>query len=241
MKSWMHANLLKLNWDKLDIIIIGHKSHTKTTHKFCLTIANSSLSPAPHICNLWVIFNDKLSFKQHFNQITRNGFFHLKKKYSSSRSITLLFLLPKLWSTLSSHPTDYCDSMAHHLKSQTNSSTSKTLLLACSPTPAPLTTSPLSSKNLYWLPVPQKIQFKVLLTQKALHNQAPHSLTDLLHHHTPSHNLCSSDANLLCPPIRTKLQTCGTWAFSIIAAPSFVNSPQTEPITNQNSSFQKSF
>nr|XP_061793787.1 uncharacterized protein LOC133585393 [Nerophis lumbriciformis] len=53
-------------------------------------------------------------------------------------------------------------------------------------------------QKLHWLPVPHRIHFKILLlTHKALHNQAPCYLTNLLHLHTPSRSLCSSDANLL--------------------------------------------
>ena len=45
-------------------------------------------------------------------------------------------------------------------------------------------------QNLHWLPVPQRIQFKILLlTHKALHNQAPSYLTDLLHRHNPPRSL----------------------------------------------------
>ncbi|XP_029297015.1 fibroblast growth factor 4-like [Cottoperca gobio] len=47
----------------------------------------------------------------------------------------------------------------------------------------------------------------LLLTYKALHNQTPSYLTDLLHHQTPSRTLRSSDANLLSLPQRTKHRT----------------------------------
>ncbi|KAK0134910.1 hypothetical protein N1851_029372 [Merluccius polli] len=72
-------------------------------------------------------------------------------------------------------------------------------------------------QNLHWLPVPQRIQFKILLlTHKALHNQAPSYLTDLLHPYTPPRHLRSSDANLLTVP-KTKHRTWGDRAFSVAA------------------------
>ena len=43
---------------------------------------------------------------------------------------------------------------------------------------------------------------------------APSYLTDLLCPYTPSRNLCSSDANLLFTPLRTKHRTFGDKAFS---------------------------
>lgn len=60
------------------------------------------------------------------------------------------------------------------------------------------------------LPVPQCIQFKILLiTHKPLCNQALSYLSDLLHFHTPAHRLCLADTNLLFVPRRTKHRTCG--------------------------------
>ncbi|KAM9363818.1 uncharacterized protein ABDE67_020236 [Symphorus nematophorus] len=51
--------------------------------------------------------------------------------------------------------------------------------------------------ELHWLPIPQRIHFKILLlTYKALHNLAPPDLTELLHRHTAIRTLCSADADL---------------------------------------------
>ncbi|KAL3061673.1 hypothetical protein OYC64_009763 [Pagothenia borchgrevinki] len=60
----------------------------------------------------------------------------------------------------------------------------------------------------------------LLLTHKVLNNQA---LTDLIHHHTSSRSLRSSEPNLLSIPTRTKHRTWGDRAFSI-AAPTLWNS-----------------
>ncbi|KAK5613503.1 hypothetical protein CRENBAI_020926 [Crenichthys baileyi] len=57
----------------------------------------------------------------------------------------------------------------------------------------------------------------------ALHNRAPCYVTNLPHRHTPACSLCSSDANLLSPPLRTKHRTWGYRVFST-AAPTLWNS-----------------
>ena len=73
------------------------------------------------------------------------------------------------------------------------------------------------------VPVSQYILFKILLlTHKALHNQTPSYLTDLLHRHNPFRS-CSSDAKFLTSPPRTKHRTWGDRAFSL-AAPTLWNS-----------------
>ncbi|KAF7641542.1 hypothetical protein LDENG_00278210 [Lucifuga dentata] len=77
--------------------------------------------------------------------------------------------------------------------------------------------------QLHWLPVKQRINYKILLlTSKALHNLAPPYLSELLHPYTPSRSLRSSSAVLLSdPPFR--LSTMGVRAFSC-SAPRLWNS-----------------
>jgi hypothetical protein len=72
-------------------------------------------------------------------------------------------------------------------------------------------------KELHWLPVCERIVYKILLlTFKCLNAEGPIYLKELLHHHTPSRSLRSSSALLLEVP-RIKLVTYGTRAFNYIA------------------------
>nr|XP_033933927.1 uncharacterized protein LOC117442044 isoform X1 [Pseudochaenichthys georgianus] len=69
-------------------------------------------------------------------------------------------------------------------------------------------------QQLHWLPVKQRIDFKVLLlTFKALHTLAPPYLSELLHIYTPSRTLRSSSAFQLTVP-SARLITMGSRAFS---------------------------
>ncbi|XP_061585698.1 uncharacterized protein LOC133450813 [Cololabis saira] len=225
IKSWMHSNFLQLNYNKSDMLIIGPKSLTKTAHNFTLTMDNSILSPSTHIRNLGVILDSNLSFQHHVNHITRTAFFHLKNiarlrpslSFSTAETLIHAFITSRL---------DYCNSILY-------GSTSKVLnkLQYIQNSAARLLTHTRSRdhitpvlQKLHWLPIPQRIHFKILLlTHKALHNQAPCYLTDLLHRYTPSRSLRPSDANLLSLPVRTKHRTWGDRAFSI-AAPTLWNS-----------------
>ena len=81
-------------------------------------------------------------------------------------------------------------------------------------------------KDLHWLPVNYRINFKILLlVYKALNGQAPGYLSELLSPKTPptSHNLRSSNDRFLLkiPNIKTKA-TLGDCAFSY-AAPKLWN------------------
>ena len=77
-------------------------------------------------------------------------------------------------------------------------------------------------KELHWLPVEQRIKFKILcLTFKALNGPAPDYIADLIKHYSPTQTLHSADQMLLCvPKVHTK--KFSEWTFSF-AAPTLYN------------------
>ena len=77
-------------------------------------------------------------------------------------------------------------------------------------------------RELHWLPVEQRIIFKILFfTFKALNNLFPGYISDLLETYKPTRSLRSSSRNLLMIP-RSKLKSYGDRAFSV-AAPKLWN------------------
>ena len=72
-------------------------------------------------------------------------------------------------------------------------------------------------KDLHWLPVDQRIVFKILLfTYKALNGLAPSYLSDLVKFYAPERNLRSSSQNFLAVPF-SKTKSYGDRAFSVCA------------------------
>ena len=68
-------------------------------------------------------------------------------------------------------------------------------------------------KELHWLPVQQRVQYKVLLlAYKALKGLAPEYLSELLTVYQPRRNLRSCESQQLVIP-RTSMITCGDRAF----------------------------
>ena len=71
-------------------------------------------------------------------------------------------------------------------------------------------------KELHWLPVSQRIVFKLmLLVHKSVNNIAPIYISELLKVYTPSRNLRSSNMSLLKKP--TSKRTWGDRSFSVAA------------------------
>ena len=81
--------------------------------------------------------------------------------------------------------------------------------------------------DLHWLPVQQRVLFKVLiLTHQAYHKTAPSYLCDLITPYSNSCNLRSNNQLLLasCQP-RTKLKTYGERSFQYAAPNEWNNLP----------------
>ena len=77
-------------------------------------------------------------------------------------------------------------------------------------------------QSLHWLPVSERIDFKILcLTYKCLHDQAPNYLQELIQLYKPSHDLRSCSKGLLKIP-DTHLKMYGDRSFAK-AAPTLWN------------------
>ena len=82
-------------------------------------------------------------------------------------------------------------------------------------------------RELHWLPVEQRIIFKILFfTFKALNNLCPSYISDLLETYKPTRSLRSSSRNLLVIP-RSKLKSYGDRAFSVSAPKLWHGIPET--------------
>ena len=96
-------------------------------------------------------------------------------------------------------------------------------------------------KSLHWLPIKARIEYKtLLLTYKALNDQAPNYISSLLKYYEPSRTLRSSDSVQLNVP-RTSLATMGDRAFSV-AGPKFWNISLSSVDSNSSLNiFKKTF
>ena len=93
--------------------------------------------------------------------------------------------------------------------------------------------------DLHWLPIRQRIEYKLLLlTFRSFHALAASYITDLLIRYEPTRALRSADAHLLEVP-RCRLRTQGEMAFSSAAPRLWNNLPLAMRATDSLSSFKK--
>ena len=93
--------------------------------------------------------------------------------------------------------------------------------------------------SLHWLPVRQRIAFKVMLmTFKSLNNLGPEYLQELLILYHPTRTLRSSSSPLLLDVPRTRLKTFGDRSFSVFVPNVWNKLPENIRICQTTSSFK---
>uniref|UniRef100_A0AAQ5ZSU8 Reverse transcriptase domain-containing protein n=1 Tax=Amphiprion ocellaris TaxID=80972 RepID=A0AAQ5ZSU8_AMPOC len=215
IKTWMTYNSLLLNSDKTEVIVFGPKHLRELLSKHIVTLDGITLASSTTVRNLDVIFDQDMSFNSHIKQICRTSFFHLRN-ILKIRNILSQSDAEKLVHAFVTSRLDYCNSL---LSGCPNSSL-KHLQLIQNAAARVLTgvskrdhISPILV-SLHWLPVKSRIEFKILLlTYKALNNQSPSYLKDLIVPYYPSRTLRSQTAGLLVVP-RISKSRMGGRAFS---------------------------
>ena len=159
-----------------------------------------------------------MSMLPHVNNVCESAFYHLRtisriRKYLSTQTAEILihaFVTSKL---------DHCNSLPFNVPKNVIKK-----LQQVSNAAARLITRSRKCDHiipilldLHWLPVSERIKFKILqLTFKALHQQSPTYIQDLITRYLPSRSLRSS-STLSLNPVSFNLKTDGSRTFSVPA------------------------
>ena len=196
VKMWMGENYLKMNDDKTQIIYFQPR-HDRVFEKN-VRIGEFEIKPSSCIKNLGVKMDQMLTSENQVNQTTKSAYFHLRN-ISKVRKYLDIPTTKTLVQNLVISRIDYCNSLFANLPLRLINKIQKVQNAAarvitktkmrCHITPV--------LKELHWLPVRSRIQFKILLlTFKCLHEQAPEYLKKLIIEYTPSRTLRSNNALL---------------------------------------------
>uniref|UniRef100_A0A8C6M380 Reverse transcriptase domain-containing protein n=1 Tax=Nothobranchius furzeri TaxID=105023 RepID=A0A8C6M380_NOTFU len=200
IKNWMTQNFLLLYQDKTEVLIFGPEIQKRKLFSQSPDLNGIKLFSKNKVRNLGVIDQD-MSFKSHVKQVCRIFFFHLRN-IAKIRSILSRSDTEKLVHVFITSRLDYCNS----LLSGSPHNSVKSLQLVQNAAARVLMRikkrdhiSPVLA-SLHWLPVKFRIEFKILLTYKALNNQAPSHISDLIIPYVPNRALRSQTAGLLVVP-----------------------------------------
>ena len=220
--SWMVSNKLKLNGDKTELLVINarHRPCPLIDH---IDVSNFKIQPSDTASNIGVTFDRHMSLDQHVTNICKTCFFHLRQ-IAKIRDYLSTADTETLVHSLITSKLDSCNSLLYGLPKLMidrlqNVQNSAARLIARRRKFDHITPV---MKELHWLPVSQRIIYKILLiTYKALNGLAPSYIRDMLQPLKSTINLRSSMKGLLSvPPI--KLVNYGQRSFSY-AAPKLWN------------------
>jgi hypothetical protein len=218
IRQWMKINFLKLNDNKTEFILIGSQQKLNKITDLHITIGDSVIPPAEQVRNLGVIMDASMTLTSHVSSIIKSASFQIRnlgriRNFLSEQATEQLvhaFITSRLDmgnSLLAGLPKNQIhrlqlkQNMAARLVTRTKPSDHITPVLF----------------DLHWLPVHLRVQYKLLLlTYRAVNDQAPSYITELLAPYNPPRSGLRSAAKHLL----LESKSCRSWgdrAFSVAA------------------------
>ena len=187
-------------------------------------VGDVSIEAVHKIRNLGVIFDENLNMSEHITNICRTVNFHLHNLRNINKFLSKDARGILVHALIFSH-LDYCNSLLYGLPTYQIARLQRVQNAAarfvCQVPKFDHIQHHL--KTLHWLPVKYRILFKIaVLTYKAITNQAPAYLKDMIVHNTSRYQLRSSASITLKVP-RSNHRTLGDRAFAV-ASPTVWNS-----------------
>ena len=218
IRDWMKANYLKFNDGKTELIILGTVHQLAKLDPTCVHIGDSNIVPTESARNIGVMFDRHMSMEKQVNAMCQVANYHIRN-IRNVRGLLTTDACKKLVHALVTSRLDFGNSLlggiAKYLVKKIQRVQNSAARLVAEINKFDHLTSVL--KDLHWLPVEKRINFKILLiTYKALNGLAPTYLRDLLQFHNPPRSLRSGGQLRLKVPA-TKLKTYGDRAFSVLA------------------------
>ena len=216
----MLQNQLKINDDKTEFLIITSKQKKNSLPcSLKLRVGSCDVLPSKMARNLGVIFDNELRMDHQIANMCK-GMHHHLRTIGSIRHLLTIDATEKLVHAIISSRLDYCNSLlvglpAYQLRRLQSLQNSAARLV--SRTRKYDHIKPIL-KQLHWLPVDQRIIFKILLlTFKIQHNKAPSYLQAFITPYSPQRTLRSADKMQLVVP-NSFLKNYGNRCFQHAAA-----------------------
>jgi hypothetical protein len=215
----MASNFLRLNVDKTELLVLGIPQNLTTLTMETIQVGDCTIERSKHVRNIGAIFDPQLKMDVQVSQTCRSAWHRIHQiskirpylSIEETKSVIHAYVTSKIDqnnSLLLGAP----DNLLSKIQKVQNAAAKIIFRRKKYDHVTPLL------RELHWLPVPQRIVFKtLLLTYKALNNEAPPYLRDLLSLHQPTRNLRSSCDPLLLDIPKARLKTFGDRAFAIAA------------------------
>ena len=220
VQTWMSNNRLKLNGDKTELTVFSSPRLGKQLPPVQLSVGEDRIAPQTSCRNLGSFFDQHLAMDVHVTAVCQSSYFYLSK-IASIRHLLNQSTTEALIHAFVSSRLDYCNGLLFGITKQNLSKLQKVQNKAARICLNVSRKSRISSmtllKELHWLPISFRIDFKVLLlTYKCLNNMAPKYLSDLLHQRPNELSTRSASLDLLSIP-KSRTKSFGDRSFAVAA------------------------
>ena len=203
IKQFLLQNKLRCNSEKTELLIIGSKEQLKKLQFDSINVDNVGVQPEQDVRNLGIIFDKRMTMEKHINKMCRSMYYNIRNISMIRKSLSkedskllvnalvtphldygnaLLFLIPKKFL----NKLQVAQNSAVRLIEKKSRSDHITQ----------------HRKNLHWLPVQARIEYKIIVTTwKSLNGLAPTYLTDLLKRSDTNYQLRNHDCTTLDVPL----------------------------------------
>jgi hypothetical protein len=185
VRDWCASRRLQLNALKTELLWFGSRSNLRRLSSADLTlpIGDDVIEPALVVRDLGVCLDAELTMKPHISRVASSCFFQLRRLRQIRRSVGEE-VTKRLVTALVLSRLDYCNAALACLPESTIRPLQRVQNAA-----ARLVTNAKSSdhitpilKRLHWLPVNQRIVYKLCLLMHLIHtNQCPDYMADMVH------------------------------------------------------------
>ena len=215
-------NGLALNPDKSEAIWLSTRQRSRTLQPYpSINVAGADVPISNKIKTLGIILDNRLTFDSHVASICASCFFHIRAFRHIRPNLTQDMAKSVAVSLISSR-LDYCNSLLYGSSQANIHKLQRVQNVIAKLVCASNARSSDALCSLHWLPINQRIKFKLAsLTFKLLQHQSPSYLASLITPYMPSRALRSQGQQLLAKPhVKTAI---GSRALRV-AAPAVWNS-----------------
>ena len=211
-------NKLKINDDKTEFLLIT-SPRANITRDIQISIGQEEISPSPACKSLGVMFDQHFNMDTQIRSICRSAHFHIRN-IKAIRHLLPPSTAAQLVHSLVSSRLDYCNAVLHRVPAYRIKPLQRVQNIAARVVSLCSRDDDIDEvlKELHWLPVMQRILFKVLLlVYKCKNGLAPDYLSSLFIPYKMNFNSRSNFLDKLETP-RTRMTSYGDRAFVVAGA-----------------------
>ena len=172
VREWCSSRRLQLNDAKTELIWFGSRANlSKLTSSDCsLLVGGDIIKPSTTVRDLGVLLDSELSLKQHVNKVVSSCWYHIRRLRQVSHCIGQ-DVMKQLASAFILFRLDYCNSILAGLPKSTIATLQRVQNAAARMVlnlrPRDCISDGL--RQLHWLPIESRIQFKLCLMMHLIH------------------------------------------------------------------------